>query len=77
MATESKGAALRSLDDDELTTKLTEAREELFNLKFQAATGQLENSSRLKVVRKEIARIHTIRHERTLGISVVDNGEAG
>jgi large subunit ribosomal protein L29 len=66
-------APLRSLEDDELVTKLREAKEELFNLRFQAATGQLESHGRLKAVRRDIARIYTIMRERELGItSVVD-----
>jgi large subunit ribosomal protein L29 len=59
---------LRALELDELATKLREAKEELFNLRFQAATGQLENHGRLHAVRKEIARIYTIMRERELGI---------
>lgn len=59
---------LRALGVDELATKLREAKEELFNLRFQAATGQLENHGRLHAVRKEIARIYTIMRERELGI---------
>ena len=59
---------LRGLEVDELATKLKEAKEELFNLRFQAATGQLENHGRLIAVRKEIARIYTIMRERELGI---------
>ena len=63
---------LRSLEDDELATKLREAKEELFNLRFQAATGQLESHGRLNAVRKEIARVYTIMRERELGISTVE-----
>jgi large subunit ribosomal protein L29 len=59
---------LRALSTEELGLKLTEAKEELFNLRFQAATGQLENHGRLTAVRKEIARIYTIVRERELGI---------
>ncbi len=59
---------LRALSTDELATKLKEAKEELFNLRFQAATGQLESHGRLTQVRKEIARIYTILRERELGI---------
>jgi large subunit ribosomal protein L29 len=67
----------RGLEQDELETKLREAKEELFNLRFQAATGQLESHGRLRAVRKEIARIYTIMRERELGISVVEtDGEA-
>ncbi len=62
---------LRELEIDELATKLKEAKEELFNLRFQAATGQLESHGRLFAVRKEIARIYTIMRERELGISGV------
>ena len=70
---------LRSLLDDELVTKLREAKEELFNLRFQGATGQLESHGRLRAVRKEIARIYTVMRERELGIItlVEDSGEPG
>ena len=61
-------APLRSLEDDELVTKLREAKEELFNRRFQAATGQLESHGRLRTVKKEIARIYTVVRERELGI---------
>ena len=67
-------APLRSLEDDELVTKLREAKEELFNLRFQAATGQLESHGRLHAVRREIARIYTVMRERELGISAVQAG---
>ncbi|MBA2768702.1 MAG: 50S ribosomal protein L29 [Sporichthyaceae bacterium] len=66
---------LRSLEDDELATKLREAKEELFNLRFQAATGQLESHGRLNAVRKEIARVYTIMRERELGISTVETSD--
>jgi large subunit ribosomal protein L29 len=70
-------APMRELEDDELATKLREAKEELFNLRFQAATGQLESHGRLHAVRKDIARIYTVMRERELGISVVEtSGEA-
>ena len=65
---------LRGVEDDELVTKLREAKEELFNLRFQAATGQLESHGRLRAVRKDIARIYTIMRERELGISDVGDG---
>ena len=61
---------LRGLADDELVTKLREAKEELFNLRFQMATGQLDNNRRLRAVRHDIARIYTILRERELGLSV-------
>jgi large subunit ribosomal protein L29 len=60
---------LRELDADALTARLREAKEELFNLRFQMATGQLTNNRRLRVVRHDIARIYTIIRERELGLS--------
>ncbi len=61
-------AELRTSTEDQLVIKLREAKEELFNLRFQAATGQLESHGRLNGVRKEIARIYTVMRERELGI---------
>jgi large subunit ribosomal protein L29 len=61
-------AEVRDLTDDELLTRLREAKEELFNLRFQVATGQLDNNRRLHTVRKDIARIYTVMRERELGI---------
>ena len=61
-------AELRHLDDDSLEERLREFKEELFNLRFQAATGQLESHGRLRHVRRDIARIYTIMRERELGI---------
>ena len=55
---------LRDLTDDELERKLSETRQELFNLRFQSATGALENPARLKLTKREIARILTVRNER-------------
>jgi large subunit ribosomal protein L29 len=52
------------MSDDELEEKLHERRQELFNLRFQSATGALENSARLRLAKREIARILTVRHER-------------
>jgi large subunit ribosomal protein L29 len=66
-------AEMRELHDDELQTRLREAKEELFNLRFQMATGQLDNNRRLRTVRHDIARIYTILHERELGLSVAPN----
>ena len=63
-------AEFRELHDDELETRLREAKEELYNLRFQMATGQLDNNRRLRTVRHEIARIYTILRERELGLSV-------
>ena len=62
-------AELRNLGKDELLEKLGSAKEELFNLRFQAATGQLESHGRLRAVRKDIARIYTVLTERALGIT--------
>jgi large subunit ribosomal protein L29 len=59
---------LDELNDVDLETKLREAKEELFNLRFQAATGQLESHGRLRSVKKDIARIYTVVRERELGI---------
>jgi len=61
---------LRGNSPEELTSKLAEAKEELFNLRFQGATGQLESHGRLRAVRKEIARIYTVMRERELGIII-------
>jgi large subunit ribosomal protein L29 len=55
---------LRDLTDAELERRLAETRQELFNLRFQSATGALENSARLRLAKREIARILTITHER-------------
>ena len=60
---------LRELTEDELATRLKEAKAELFNLRVQAATGQMDNNRRLQVVRRDIARIYTIMRERELGLS--------
>ena len=60
---------LRGLLDDELVHKLREAKEKLFNLRFQSATGQLDNNARLRTVKKDIARIYTVMRERELGLT--------
>jgi len=62
---------LRNATEDELDSRLADAKLELFNLRFQAATGQLESHGRLRAVRKEIARIYTVKRERELGIVTV------
>jgi len=67
MATTS-AAVLRTSTEDDLERQLREAKEELFNLRFQAATGQLESHGRLRTVRRDIARIYTVLRERELGI---------
>jgi large subunit ribosomal protein L29 len=60
---------LRGFNDDRLVEELRKAKEELFNLRFQSATGQLQSHGRLKAVKKDIARIYTIMRERELGIT--------
>ena len=65
---ETTAAEIRDLADDELVSRLGEAKEELFNLRFQVATGQLDNNRRLQTVRRDIARIYTVMRERELGI---------
>jgi large subunit ribosomal protein L29 len=65
---------LRELTDEELTARLRESKEELFNLRFQMATGQLNNNRRLRTVRQEIARIYTVLRERELGLAAGPNG---
>jgi len=57
---------LRDLNDDELEGKLSESKEELFNLRFQLATGKQDNSARLGQVRKDVARILTVLREREI-----------
>ena len=59
---------LRGLDDERLVDELRKAKEELFNLRFQSATGQLESHGRVKAVKRDIARIYTVIRERELGI---------
>ena len=59
---------LDAFDDERLVAELKKAKEELFNLRFQSATGQLESHGRLAAVRRDIARIYTILRERELGI---------
>ncbi len=59
---------LRELTDERLVDELRKGKEELFNLRFQSATGQLDNHGRLRAVRKDIARIYTEMRERELGI---------
>ena len=60
---------LDGFDDERLLEELRKAKEELFNLRFQSATGQLESHGRLRAVRRDIARIYTIMRERELGIT--------
>jgi large subunit ribosomal protein L29 len=70
MATKLNAHELDELTATDLEAKLREAKEELFNLRFQAATGQLESHGRLRTVKKDIARIYTVVRERELGIRV-------
>ena len=70
MASGTKAHELDEMNDVDLETRLREAKEELFNLRFQAATGQLESHGRLRTVKKDIARIYTVVRERELGIRV-------
>ena len=60
-----KGEQLRELSDDELTLRLRDSRKELFNLRFQHATGQLDDPHKLNLTRREIARLLTVQAERT------------
>ena len=66
---------LDELNDIDIEAKLREAKEELFNLRFQAATGQLESHGRLRTVKKDIARIYTVVRERELGIRTAPGSE--
>jgi len=61
-----KSADLRDLPYEELKTKLAEAKQELFNLRFQVATNQLDNTARIKTVRHEVARIATVMREQEI-----------
>ena len=72
-----KPAELRQMDDDELERRLTEAREELFNLRFQHVTGQLDNHARLNQVRKDIARISTLLREQEIAAAEAAEGAEG
>jgi large subunit ribosomal protein L29 len=72
-----KAAELRELTDEELTVRVREAKEELFNLRFQMATGQLDNNRRLRTVRHDIARVYTVMRERELGLSAAPIDDEG
>ena len=69
----SQAVELRELSELDLVTRLREAKAELFNLRVQGATGQLDNHGRLRIIRQEIARIYTIMRERELGLSAAPN----
>jgi large subunit ribosomal protein L29 len=68
---------LRELGDEELVLRLRESKEELFNLRFQMATGQLDNNRRLRTVRHDIARVYTVMRERELGLSAAPIDDEG
>lgn len=63
-----KASEIRKLNDSEINAKLSDLKEELFNLRFQSATGQLYNPMRIREVKRDIARVKTIATERELGI---------
>ncbi len=67
---------LDAMEDERLVEELKKAKAELFNLRFQSATGQLENHGRLKAVKRDIARIYTILRERELGIRTAPTASA-
>lgn len=67
-----KAKDIRDLSDDELLQKLADAKEELFNLRFQLATGQLDNPLKLREARREIARVQTIQRQRELASTRVE-----
>jgi large subunit ribosomal protein L29 len=76
MAAGTPARELRGLEDDELVFKLKESKTELFNLRFQSATGQLDNNKRLQTVRHDIARIYTVMRERELGLTTAPTSGA-
>lgn len=75
MAAGMPASELRELAAEELVARVREAKAELFNLRFQMATGQLDNNRRLRTVRHDIARIYTVMRERELGLSVAPDEE--
>jgi large subunit ribosomal protein L29 len=72
-----KAHELDELSNADLETRLRESKEELFNLRFQSATGQLESHGRLRSVKRDIARIYTVVRERELGIRPVPGDQDG
>ena len=76
MAAGIPASELRELTGEELVARAREAKAELFNLRFQMATGQLDNNRRLRTVRHAIARIYTVMRERELGLSIAPEGVA-
>jgi large subunit ribosomal protein L29 len=75
MASSVKAHELDEMNNVDLEARLRESKEELFNLRFQAATGQLESHGRLRTVKKDIARIYTVVRERELGIRSAPGAE--
>jgi len=73
----SKTAELRELPDDELYVRIDSAKEELFNLRFQLATGQLDNTARLKELRHDVARLATVLREREIELELDTIAAAG
>ena len=76
MAAGTPASELRELNAEELVARAREPKAELFNLRFQMATGQLDNNRRLRTVKHDIARIYTILRERELGLSVAPDDVA-
>ncbi|MDK8613211.1 50S ribosomal protein L29 [Corynebacterium pseudodiphtheriticum] len=76
MATGTPASEFRELDDKELKQRLSDAKEELFNLRFQLATGQLTNNRRIGVIKRDIARVYTVLRERELGMTETPGAEA-
>lgn len=75
MAAGTPASELRELPAEDLVARAREAKAELFNLRFQMATGQLDNNQRLRTVRHDIALIYTVMRERELGLSVAPDEE--
>jgi large subunit ribosomal protein L29 len=75
MASILRAHELDEMNETDLEARLREAKEELFNLRFQAATGQLESHGRLRTVKKDIARIYTVVRERELGIRTAPSAD--
>ena len=72
-----KARELRELDDEEMETRLREAKEELFNLRFQHVTGQLDNYARLGQLKKDVARMHTLLRDREITAAEAAAGSEG
>ena len=75
MAAGTPASEFRELGNEDLNARLAEAKEELFNLRFQLATGQLTNNRRIGTVKRDIARIYTVLRERELGLSAVPGAD--